>query len=420
MNSVPLDVTRRNLFGNIAKLFSNSAISQGFTALALLLTARELGATLYGQLAACLALASVLSVGFNLGLDIWLLREGARSQYCISDLIGSSLSIKLGLGVIWVVALSLIGLILQNPTFPPALLTLTAMMVWLDSILMTALSAFKASLRNEYTLIIESSSDFIWFIGTLILIYLGTKLPEAYVTLRLVILIATCIIAYYLIHRLLGLHISRKIIQISLKACPPYALSEFLALALMRLDVIIVAFALGNYSVGLYSPAVSIVNALFFIPLSVYMVMVPSLSHLFESDLLQAWKSSKRFTLLLSVVGGLSSILLFVCADWVVALLGESFAGSGVILRILSVILLLKSLSFAMAGILVAGGRQSQRVIIQAIAVVLGTLLNLAVVFRFGINGVAVVFVITELILFLGYMGLVRRFRIETMEVRAA
>jgi len=187
----------------------------------------------------------------------------------------------------------------------------------------------------------------------------------------------------------------------------------------MRLDVIIVAFALGNYSVGLYSPAVSIVNALFFIPLSVYMVMVPSLSHLFESDLLQAWKSSKRFTLLLSVVGGLSSILLFVCADWVVALLGESFAGSGMILRILSVILLLKSLSFAMAGILVAGGRQSQRVIIQAIAVVLGTLLNLIVVFRFGINGVAVVFVITELILFLGYMGLVRRFRIETMEVRA-
>lgn len=420
MNSVPLDVTRRNLFGNIAKLFSNSAISQGFTALALLLTARELGATLYGQLAACLALASVLSVGFNLGLDIWLLREGARSQYRISELIGSSLSIKLGLGLIWVLALSLIGLILQNPSFPPALLTLTAIMVWFDSILMTALSAFKASLRNEYTLIIESSSDFIWFIGTLILIYLGTRLPEAYVTLRLVILLATCIIAYYLIHRLLGLHISREIIQISLKACPPYALSEFLALALMRLDVIIVAFALGNYSVGLYSPAVSIVNALFFIPLSVYMVMVPSLSHLFESDLLQAWKSSKRFTLLLSVVGGLSSILLFVCADWVVALLGESFAGSGMILRILSVIVLLKSLSFAMAGILVAGGRQSQRVIIQAIAVVLGTLMNLAVVFRYGINGVAVVFVITELILFLGYMGLVRRFRIETKAVQAA
>lgn len=419
MNSVPLDVTRRNLFGNIAKLFSNSAISQGFTALALLLTARELGATLYGQLAACLALASVLSVGFNLGLDIWLLREGARSQYRISELIGSSLSIKLGLGLIWVLVLSLIGFIIQDPSFPPALLTLTAIMVWLDSILMTALSAFKASLRNEYTLIIESSSDFIWFIGTLILIYLGTELPEAYVTLRLVILLATCIIAYYLIHRLLGLHISREIIQISLKACPPYALSEFLALALMRLDVIIVAFALGNYSVGLYSPAVSIVNALFFIPLSVYMVMVPSLSHLFESDLLQAWKSSKRFTLLLSVVGGLSSILLFVCADWVVSLLGESFTGSGMILRILSVILLLKSLSFAMAGILVAGGRQSQRVIIQAIAVVLGTLLNLMVVFRFGINGVAVVFVITELILFLGYMGLVRRFRIETMEVRA-
>lgn len=61
-----------------------------------------------------------------------------------------------------------------------------------------------------------------------------------------------------------------------------------------------------------------------------------------------------------------------------------------------------------------------EKVIIQAIAVVLGTLLNLAVVFRFGIDGVAVVFVITELILFLGYMGLVRRFRIETKAVQAA
>jgi O-antigen/teichoic acid export membrane protein len=221
-----------------------------------------------------------------------------------------------------------------------------------------------------------------------------------------------------MIYRLIGLKISREIIRISLRACPPYALSEFLALALMRLDVIIVAFTLGNLSVGLYSPAVSIVNALFFIPLSIYMVMVPSLSHLFEFDLLQAWKSSKRFTLLLSLVGGLSSLLLFFSAELLVTILGESYSGSEQIIKILSIILLLKSLSFAMAGILVAGGRQSQRVIIQAIAVILGTILNLAVVARFGINGVAVVFVFTELILFLGYMGLVRRFQLESKVIQ--
>jgi O-antigen/teichoic acid export membrane protein len=418
MNSTTLNLTRGNLVKNVVTLFSNTAISQGFTALTYLLTARQLGSTLFGQLSACLALASVTSVFFNLGLDVRLMREGARTQIPLSELVGTNLVVKVIAGIIWVLALSIFAILVNKETFPPALMAITALAVWMDDLLRTALSAYKASLRNLNTLLIESTSDVIWFAGTIALIVLGIKSPETFMAYRFLILFTTVIVAYLLIYRWIGVRYRVQTVKASLRAAPPYALSEFLAQASMRLDVVIIAFMLGSVYVGLYSPAVSIISALYFIPMSIYSVMIPALSSHFETNSAQAWRSARKFTGLLLVTGACLSIILFFGANWLVSILGESYANSVQILKILSVILFLKSFSSAMVGILIAGGQQSKRAIIQAVVVGLGALLNLIVISSYGITGVAFVFVLSELFMLLGYAYLVQRFRVETQSLQ--
>jgi O-antigen/teichoic acid export membrane protein len=72
--AIPFELNRSKIFGSIATLFSGSVVAQGMTALALLLTARQLKVDAYGQYTACITITSMLSILFSLGLDVWLLR----------------------------------------------------------------------------------------------------------------------------------------------------------------------------------------------------------------------------------------------------------------------------------------------------------------------------------------------------------
>ena len=78
--------------------------------------------------------------------------------------------------------------------------------------------------------------------------------------------------------------------NIAIRQAPPYAASDFLAWLYMRQDILIVALMLGDYSAGIYSPAVGIVNALFLVPATIHVVIVPVLSNLFTTNVQQAWK----------------------------------------------------------------------------------------------------------------------------------
>jgi O-antigen/teichoic acid export membrane protein len=183
----------------------------------------------------------------------------------------------------------------------------------------------------------------------------------------------------------------------------------------MRVDVLIAAFFLGERAVGLYSPAVGIVNALFLLPATVYAVVVPVLSNLFETNIKQAWRTAKRAIGLLFVIGIGMSLALSVGARVLISLLGASFAGSREVLQILSIILALHSLSYGMAAIVVVANQQRRRVVVQAVVVSINAILNLLIVRWAGIRGVAVVYVLTEVVLLIGYARLVRSYYIKSV-----
>jgi O-antigen/teichoic acid export membrane protein len=90
-------------------------------------------------------------------------------------------------------------------------------------------------------------------------------------------------------------------------------------------------------------------------------------------------------------------------------LLGTAYQQTGELLTILSPILIFKSLSFACASLLVAVGWQRYRVVAQVVSAAANILLNVLVIKQFGVQGVAVVYVVSEFILVIGYGGLALR-----------
>lgn len=388
---------------NIAALFSGTALAQALTAIVYLVLARHLGASVYGVFAACLALATLTSLIFNLGLETWMLQAGGKDPQAIQAQAGSILLIKVVLGLGWLAGISLVQPWLNQETFPRETLLLTAVVVLLDNLFLTTLTTFKASLQNRYILYIEPTTDLIWLVRTLWLINLDTKELVPFLLIRVIVLAGGVAAALILVWRKIGLSADRTTIRKALAESPPYFVSELFAAVTMRIDLLLVAIFLGSQAAGIYSPALAVVNATFFIPAAIANVMIPVLSHLNQSNLQQAKKSAQRQILLQAAVGLALFCGFLVLSPLVVQFLGESYEGTGTLLFILSLILLIKPLTYSLATILVATGNQGKRVAVQVIAVAATIVLDLIAVTWLGLPAVALVYVLVEGILLVGY-----------------
>ena len=404
-----LQLNRRTVVQNIATLFSGSIVAQGMTALALLLAARQLGVDGYGQYAACVALTSITAILFSLGLDLWLLREGGRDRVQLPVYAGSVLGIKAILGVGWMAGFFLIAPYLKQETYPVSLLRWSVILIWLDNLLATALTAFKAALCNRVPEILEAGAALLWFGLTVVLIVLGTSQPILFLVIRIPVTAAALILGLFKLKSMIGLRYDSAIARLGLRNAFPFAASDFLAMVMMRADVVIVSLTLGQTATGLYSPAIGLVHLGFLAPIAIYLVAVPVLSNLFQNRPQQARRTSTRTILLSFGLGVCLTAGFAVGAPIVVKLLGPGYQDSVDIIRILSLVLLFKSGSYGMAAIILANDQQARRTLVQTVAAVINLLANLLVVYWVGIRGVAGVYVLTEFILLIGYSWIVWR-----------
>jgi O-antigen/teichoic acid export membrane protein len=408
-----LHIDRRTLITNILLLFSGSAISQGLTALVLLLTARQIGPEQYGQYASSIVFTTFCAIFFNFGLDTWLLREGSAQPSQISNLAGSVLIIKIGFGGVWIAGMFILANHIPPTSFSVATLRLAALIVWMDSLLNTFQVLFKSVLRNQVSSGLIATSDFAWFLGTLMLLARGEVYATRFMELRILVLGATVIVAIIICWIAFAPKPQLFTLRQISKEFPPFFASDLLVLALLRADILIISLTIGEEAVGYYAPAVSLINAMYLIPNSFHGVMLPVLSNLFTRDVKRAWRLSLYLIFVQSVTGLILSLIVFLFSPLLVGFLGPLYSNSLEVLKILSLNLFFHGISFAMVSILIANNQQARRAFIQTIAVVVNVCLNLLVVHWAGIQGVAVVYVITEIALASGYTLLVFLLRKE-------
>ncbi len=269
------------------------------------------------------------------------------------------------------------------------------------------LTAFKAVLKNKISALHEALFNLAIFGFTLLLIVWSLETAENFLIGRIGLQSIFLVVILVQVKFLLGLLPDRQIIKTALTQFPPYLTSEFLATLFMRMDVLLVAFMLTPTDVGIYSPAVGLVNAFFLVPAAIHVVMIPVLSNLFKDHPQQGWQTAKRSVLVLGVVGLGLFVLLIILSQWITLLLGQAYAAIQPVLLIMSPVVFLHSLTYGMATVLVAARLQARRSMVQLLAVLVDLVANLLLLPRIGVQGAAISYLISEVVILSGYSWLV-------------
>jgi len=399
----PVSTPKRSRFLNmLAGYGSANAIAQLMKMLFMLIMARYFGLADYSNYVAAYSLASFTAIFFNLGLDTWLLREGSfQENWKLSA--QKVLSLKASIGLIW--AGLLIGLApsLRPDLFGFGLLALCVADVWFDSLLITMLAVLniKRDIKAYSVSILLLRG--LKLIVLLVMIAVGSRSVMLIAGLRAAIA-GGLAVAVFLMLRLDFRFARRQESLRMLRDSRAYTYSEFFSVIYMQADINLLTLLQGKVMAGIYSPALSVINALFIIPSSVYTFSIPTLSRTYHEAPQMLPAAARKLLAGITLMG----IVLFAGVgllgdDLVRLLLGAEYETTGQLITMLSPVLLLKCLEFGLASVIVALNKQKERIFPQMIAAVMNVGLNLWLIPLYGVFGAARVYVISEVVLFLGY-----------------
>ncbi len=396
---------QRTILSNVLWLSLSSLISQGFAALSILITARSLGPVSFGQYSACIALTKLSSIIFNLGMDTWLLRGGRRDENSVGIAIAGAIAAKIALGIIWWLFLLMLSRFLNPEIYPLPVLCISAAVTWMEALLITVWQGYNIFLKNCLTLRLTVISSSGLLISTLALASLPCNDPFLFLLARGLVDTITTGMGLVWLTRISPLRLNCNYIPKVLIWSLPFAISDILLVIYTQIDVTLVALLLDAQSAGLYSSASSILRAAFVLPAAVHSVMTPIMSQLaHQGNLLLFAKSARRIYLWLCITGlGLWLSMFEAGPIFIRLILRENFNLAGNILMILSVILFLKSCSYASATIIIATNNQIWRVVVQGIVALVNIGLNFLLIPIYGVFGAAWVYVISETFLSVGY-----------------
>lgn len=395
------------VISNLLSLTLGTWIAQTFLAVSILLTARQLGSADFGEYAASFSAAGLTSVLFNLGLDTWLLQSGSRNPEKLEMFAGSAFALKMLAGLPWLVVIVLILPYMNPRVFNPWMVLVGGLSILVDGFFSVQKSVFQVLFRNHMAVLFLVVARGVILLATIMLVVLGIKENMVYALIRLIsMILAFCLMVLFS-------PIKPKInrfgpLKTAIRESVPFALSDIFALIYLQADVTLAAVILDKQEVGLYAPASSFINALFVIPNALFFVAVPLLIRILQHDRSSFCKMCGFVSAGFIAIGITLWLVVRYTSNFLPSLvLGASFERSGYLLSILSPIILLKSCNFASAAVLISVGWQNQRVRIQAVSAMANVALNLFLIRYLGITGIAIAYVISELVLLIGYIVLV-------------
>lgn len=381
------------------------AISQGANALAFIIIANKVPPMEYGQYLATYGLVSLTVVLPSAGLDTFLLSRSSNDPSYIYLVWKRSLHLRLGLLAVWAVVLRIIATYLPPTTYPPALIGFVAIGLAIDVLTQTSYSAMRNLNRHREV----SFLQILTAITTIIVASVWPSGSGQVLGFSIARSLISGTFAFFVLLRMRQLQTSCVSINLELfsnlfKKLFPFFLADLAVAVYLKADLTIVALVEGAHGASVYGPALNILGMLFLIPNALYLLILPALAKRSASDQ-NAFSKTGRLQLGLQfLVGVVMTITLFLLSPMLIfLLLGPAYINSVLILRILSPLMLLKALNFGLAAILTSDNLQWWRTTAQIVSALFNVIANLMVIGPLGIPGVALVYLLSEALLFCGY-----------------
>jgi len=365
--------------------------------------ARELGPEQLGIYSGIYAIAGITVTIINWGMDTWMLKESSRN-YSIQELTGDVLSIKSFLGFFWGLILIVLLPIIRPNYFSSFFVLIVVLDVFFDVSFNSFIASWNIQKKIKQITIMLFVSRLGKFGLLLILLFFDHVSVITISLSRLAISFIVVLIGYLYSSPILFKGFRRKFLSI-IKRSSEFSYSEVLAVIYANVDVALLTFFSISINVGLYSPASGIIHALFVIPNSIYSLYIPVFSKKFSK--ISTNNSKKDILKIIYLFTSIGLVMFLVVAIFgkfiILKLLGNSYLETGNFIIILSPILLIKSIEYGLALIIVAMGFQRKRLIPQFIVASMTIVLNVILIPIWGVNVVPWIYVISEFFLMIGY-----------------
>jgi O-antigen/teichoic acid export membrane protein len=388
-----------NTIQTIAKNTGVLAIAQAITmVLGLVLVifiARSIGAVDFGKLGFAQSFTALLMVFASIGLGQVTIRELARHKELTPKYLGNILAIKLILAVVTFALIALIINLMHYPSDTTTVVYLIGISSILGSFSGFLRGIFRAFERMEYEAFLNIAKSMVTIGTGIAVLFLGYGLIAialVYLFSAFVDLLATLVVtAKKFAKPKLELDFSfcKQVIHIAL----PFALTAFIGLIYMQIDIVMLSVMKGDAVVGWYRAATALIYSLVVIPDIVGFAIFPVMSKFYVSSKEALKTTLQRSAKYLFILGLPIAVGTSLLSDRIILLLyGAEFTPAIIAMQILALYLPLRFINHATGYTLSSIDKQPLRL-----------LSALFLIPKFSLVGAAIATAITEVVLFSCY-----------------
>jgi len=395
--AAPAQPTRRRLAGGTVGLLAVRAAGLAMGLVVSILLARGLGAGALGTFATALALVHIGSIFTDFGLGALLVREGAGAPTLRAAMLRWATRARVAAGIVVFIGLSgvTVAIIGDTQSRISVLLVISAVPL---SALTLGMTVLQQQLMLSRMAVLLLAQSVLWVAMVAVLFVMGAGLRSY----------AVAFVVYnaaygLLVHRVARRALSGPAEPMTLRAflaqvrdVVPLSVTFVLVVLYYKFDSLFVYRYAGAAAAGSYAVAYRFLDQLAIIPVTLGNLFLPLLSRRHSSGeaTQPMFERYVRITLLLSApVVALGMVL----AHPLIALFGPDYTDAVPLLRLLLPAFLISSFGYVPMHVAIVHRRGKKQMLAASIGLVINVGLNVAMFPHFGVPGVAVATVLTEL-----------------------
>ena len=381
----------------LAEFFSN-----GIYFLVFIWLARYLGPQTYGKWSFALSFVSFFAVFVDFGFTMLIIRELARDKTKSSEYIGNILTMKLILGLAVTALAALAIRLLSRDSMVINLVYFLSLYIVINNFAALFQAIFRANEKMEYEAVCRIAQSLCLLV--LSAFFILNKSSVLFISSAFLIasFIGASFSLFFLKAYLLrpSFKADFKIWKEIAKKAWPFLFSGIFYMIYFVMGSVMLGIFSNMEEVGYYNAAYNLFLAVFIVPSVVTMSFFPKISYFYEKNKTELQKIFFNYRLVMVAIGFLLSIGLFLSANFlVIKIYSLDYSASVALLKVLSFIILVKSLSYVYNWFLSGSNEQKKVLVASGLASILNIILNYFLIIRYNAMGAIIATAIIELFL---------------------
>ncbi len=403
---------REPILKNVTWLAIGNLIVKPFWFILLLLTARILGAAEFGQFMLAISFVSVASVVLEGGVDILTVRQLSVNPEELATFTGHTIMLKFMSGIISGFAAISTAYLLKMDRGIIILVSIATLYSISNLLLLHFRSVFRAYeiLKYEAISIILEKGTVIVVCGSILLARLGVR---AYMIGYAIAYCSTAFFTFLILLKRIGKpYIKMQLPYLwssVLKPALPFAILNLFTIIYFRSGTLMLGAITGREDlVGFYNAGYRLVESFMLFPTIIVAPIYPVISRNKDNP-----EETKRVLIgafrALLFIGILISSPIFIFKEkFTLLLYGSGYSEANNAVGILALTMIPISVNFAAGAVVAAFNRQGMSNIFVLIITALNLIMNYSLIKQFGVNGASTTTVLTELLLVLSNLYVIR------------